>query len=265
MILTKEMIGAGKALRKKRTNAVQLLNRLAKAGGLPEPLYDHRAGGSAKHRSHYYKVQFRVPEFIRSDPDYDHFQTSIIASGRDKQKGYARSLAALEAVLFLEESLNLHKGSLMDKIESYEKQQEEKKKEIQSSPVETEVPGVSWENLPIDMAFQETEPAGRRGCLEFSADLRKHQAALAAAKAFTLCSMNELPDVKVHSNQTDDPSQLQQVSSTQYIRCIDVYLCVVYLHPYTIHVITFIVGSHPHSRKSKNYFRAKRRNELGHQ
>ena len=126
MILTKEMIG--KDMRKKRNSAVQLLNRLAKAGGLPEPLYEHRAGGSAKYRSHYYKVHFRVPDFIRSDPDYDHFKTSIVASGRDKQKGYARSLAALEAVLFSKKASTCAEGACWRKSTSMKSNKKKRKR-----------------------------------------------------------------------------------------------------------------------------------------
>ena len=86
------------------------------------------------------------------------------------------------------------------------------------------------------MAFKETEPAGRRGCIEFFPELMKDPPALAAAKAFTLCSTNQLPEVKVHANQTDDISTLQLVSCTQFVQSIDLFWS---SSSHTIHVITF--------------------------
>lgn len=209
MILTKDMLT--KTLKKGRLKAALILGRLTRAGGVAEPTYEYSAGGTNKYPSHFYKVKVFIPKFLQDHPDFEFMFTSVTGSGRCKNKKMAKSLAALEAMLRIEESMDQTRGSLEARVEEFEKLMAEKRKEVEAIPVENEIPGVSWKNLPRDKCFPEFEPAGRRGVIEFSEQLRANSRAFTAAKAMTLSSTRRIPEVVHHSVQTDT-GLLQNVS-----------------------------------------------------
>lgn len=192
-----------KSLRRGRLEAVNLLDRLSKAAGLPVPHYQYESSGYTKKPSHFYKVRFRVPEFI-SDEMKDWAGSSVTGAGRCKSKKSAKSLAALEAVHRLEEALELPYGSLKKKVDELEAKQKQQQEEIENTPIETEIKGVSWENIPIDPSFAETNPAKRLGRIEFFPDVRDNYEAFMAAKFITLRAQENLPTFEHHSNMTDD-------------------------------------------------------------
>jgi ATP-dependent RNA helicase DHX57 len=206
MIYAKDVLT--KLTKKGRTTAVNLLNELSKAGGLPEPHYEYKPGGTTKKPIHFYKLRFRLPRFLVEDLNYDDgYSGSIVTgSGKANQKQYAKSLAALETVHRIEEGLNTT-TKLSNLFDEYKEMQRKKQEEIEAAPVEQQLPGVAWENLPLDINFPETLPATRRGRIDFFPSLVKNKNAFMAAKAMTLSSKEGLPEVQVHANQTDDGLQ----------------------------------------------------------
>ena len=113
MILRKDMLT--KSMKRGRLSAVALLNKLAEAGPLPAPHFEYEAGGSTKRRQHFYKVRFRIPEFLFEDnenADYFLAGNTITGAGKCTTKAFAKSLAALEAVHRLEEILDVKWGEL---------------------------------------------------------------------------------------------------------------------------------------------------------
>lgn len=182
--------------------AVGVLSRLARCAGLPEPIYDHRPGASKKNPSHFMKVTFRIPDFLRTD--YELFTRNVVGGGKASQKAFAKTLAALEAVQRLEADMGLNKGELAKLVDKYEDEQRQKKEKIQSTPVEQEIQGVSWESFPIDPSFPDTDPATRRGRIYFNPELRQNPRAFAAAKAITLAATGTLPEVVIHGTTTDE-------------------------------------------------------------
>jgi hypothetical protein len=180
MVLYKDLLT--KNLSKGRDTATALLNRLSKAGGLPEPTYELQAGGNNKYPSFFFKVRFRIPAFLLQkkkdgacagrEGDADVIFTNVISgAGRCKNKKMAKSLAALECVHRLEYELDLKRSELEHKLEDYTVQQRLAKAQVQSVPVSEQIPGVSWRNIPMDDAFPETLPASRAGRIEFTAHL----------------------------------------------------------------------------------------------
>jgi hypothetical protein len=225
MILTKEILT--KTLKKGRLKAAAILGRMTRAGGVAEPNYEFYAGGTNKYPSFFYKVKIFIPKFLQDYPDFEFIFSSVTGSGRAKNKKMAKSLAALEAMVRLEEGLDLTRGNLESRIEAFEKLQAKKRAEIEAIPVENEIPGVSWKNLPIDRCFSEFEPAGRRGVIEFTEELRANSRAFTAAKAMTLSARHRVPEVEHHSSQTDT-GFLQNVSKL-VSRCYDFYQSILYL------------------------------------
>ena len=159
MILTVDMLS--KKLKKQRSTAVSLLNQLTSAGKLPELIYDYEHGGTPKRPSHFAKVRFRVPRFLLEgplSPNMDNitlFSTSVSGSGRCSKKVSAKSLAALEVILRLEEEMEVPNGYLLEKLEQYIAEQNKLQAEIEAVPVTQEIPGVSFANIPYDMTFKE--------------------------------------------------------------------------------------------------------------
>ena len=192
-----------KAMRKGRGTAVSLLNRLAKTAGLPEPVYDHQPGASKRKPSHFMKVTFRVPGFLQEMSDCSFEYRNVVGGGRASQKAFAKSLAALEAVQRLEETMGLGRGELLKVIDKYEEDQQKKKEEIQATPVEQEIEGVSWDSFPMDHSFPDSDPATRRGRIHFNRELRENIHAFSAAKAVTLSTPGMLPEVVIHGTRTD--------------------------------------------------------------
>ena len=197
MILKKDMLT--KAMKRGRTSAVALLNDLSRTSGLPDPHYDYEPGGSVKKRSHFYKVRFRVPQFLLDSRDVD--RSLVVGAGRCTTKKNAKSLAALEAVHRLEEAMDVSRGGIPTLLEEYRKRRQEEKEQLEALPVEKEIPGVSWDHLPVDMSFPE-QPT-RRGRIDFFPLLRRNHNAFTAAKAITLASKGGLPQLAIHANQTD--------------------------------------------------------------
>lgn len=201
MILTKEILS--KSGRKGRLEAISLLNKLSQVGRLPEPYYEYRPGGYAKKRLHYFKVKFRVPQFLM-DQMKDLFETTVVGAGRCRQKPFSKSLAALEVVHQLEEGLKIPRGGLQAKLDDYLVQEAKKQQDIEQIPIDQSVPNVSWTNLPMDPAFPETQPASRRGRIDFFPRIIRDSYAFMAAKACTLTSEHKLPSLVHQANQTDD-------------------------------------------------------------
>lgn len=149
MILRKDMLT--KALKKRKANAINLLNELSRIGDHPEPRFQYTSEGYAKKPVHFYKVQFRVPKFLNS------YQTSVVGTGKCTKKADAKSLAALEALCRLEEDIECNFGDIEKYLEEQKKKQQEKKEILESTPVENPTPGVGWSNLPIDPMFGESK------------------------------------------------------------------------------------------------------------
>lgn len=203
MLLKKEFLN--KPMRKSRQTAIDLLQRLAKASDLPPPQYEFEMGGHAKKPSHFCKVRFRVPDFIRKEADFLSY--NISGAGRCAKKTNSKSLAALEAVMYLEEALDLKNGGLMERLEKIEEELKKKKAQLEATPIEKAIPGVSWANLPMDMSFTDTAPASRNGTIEFHPEIMQNSQALTAAKAIILTATNFLPRLSLHMNNTDEGMQ----------------------------------------------------------
>lgn len=201
MILTKEILS--KTAKKGRLEAANLLNRLSAVGSLPEPYYEYRPGGYAKKRLHYFKVRFRIPQFLQEQMD-DFIGPTIIGSGRCRQKPFSKSLAALEVVHQLEEGLGVKRGELQSKLDEYLEREKEKQSDIEKIPADQALPNISWTNLPLDGSFPETQPASRRGRIDFFPDIIQSADAFMAAKACTLSSLERLPTIVHQGNQTDE-------------------------------------------------------------
>eukprot|EP00529_Nitzschia_sp_RCC80_P008148 CAMPEP_0113474346 /NCGR_PEP_ID=MMETSP0014_2-20120614/18534_1 /TAXON_ID=2857 /ORGANISM="Nitzschia sp." /LENGTH=1187 /DNA_ID=CAMNT_0000367185 /DNA_START=121 /DNA_END=3681 /DNA_ORIENTATION=- /assembly_acc=CAM_ASM_000159 len=207
MILTKELLTKG--TKKGRATAVNLLNDFARFAQLPQPHYEYNAGGSTKRRWHYYKVRFRVPKLLQeADKDGYLFEYTIrggeivvSGSGKASKKIDAKSLAALEVVHRLEESLQVSRNGLPDLLEQYRQNIKDKQASIEATPVTEEIKGVSWTNLPMDGQFSEL--GGRKGRIIFSQSVLNNPKALLGARAITLTSRNSLPTVVHHSNHRD--------------------------------------------------------------
>lgn len=204
MTLYKDMLT--KSLKRSRKTALTLLQQLSRAGGIPEPVFEHEVGGTAKRPSHYARVRFRVPSFLH-DPSMI-YSSVVVGSGRCSKKVDAKSLAALEVIFRLENDLQVKEGFIATKLEEFIASQKQKQEEIEALPVSQQIPGVSWETVPMDMCFGETSPAGRRDRIEFFPSLTlKHSEAFMAAKAITLTSREGLPIISVHQNNTSEANQ----------------------------------------------------------
>lgn len=227
MTLTKELLT--KSLKKGRMGAVALLQQLSRAGGLPEPVYEHETGQMGKRTRHFCRVRFRVPSFLsaeESEPSADNLyrlgrRSTVSGSGRCTNKAYAKSLAALEVLIRLEEVLEVGRGSLAKSAGEYTAIQKIKQEELEAVPVTQELPGVSWTNIPVDAAFSETLPAGRRGRIDFLRSLVHDTIgdAFMAAKAITLTSRERLPEVTVHANHT--AGEVQRYANVRAIGLIE--------------------------------------------
>jgi hypothetical protein len=205
MVLVKELLTP--KLMKSRFQAVELLRRLAQAGGLKAPTYEFEMQGTPKKPKHFCKVQFKLPDFLRKQTDFIGYGNRVSGAGRCSKKAMAKKLAALEAVHRLEEFIDMRKGDLFQRLDEFEKAMKQEKQKVESTPIEQELTGVSWENIPIDSMFNETDPASRKGYLEFSPELFNDQRALAAAKGLILTSRMSLPKVVVHENQGKEGMQ----------------------------------------------------------
>jgi hypothetical protein len=205
MVLVKELLTP--QLRKSQLQAVDLLRRIAQASGLKAPTYEFEVQGTPKKPRHFCKVQLKLPDFLRKQRDFVGFGNRVSGAGRCSKKANAKTLAALEAVHKLEEFIDLGKGDLFQRLDEYEKKLKHEKIKVESTPVEQELAGVSWSNIPMDSMFNETDPASRRGYLEFSPELLNDQRALAAAKGLILTSVKSLPKVVVHENQGKEGMQ----------------------------------------------------------
>lgn len=211
MILKKEMLN--KPLKKLRVTAIDLLHKLSKAGGLPDPVFEHSAGGTPKRPTHFFQVRFRVPNFIKEDlvaSGAIDCVNAVTGSGKCGTKANAKSLAALEAVLRLEDALDMDQGSLQKRMDDFIDEQKRKNDELLAVPITQEIPGVSWENIPVDPSFSETMPAGRLGTIDFFSSMVKESPdAFMAAKAMTLTCQEMLPAVGIHSDHTADDEILR--------------------------------------------------------
>jgi len=203
MVLRRDLLS--KSMRKGRARAVELLGRLARAGGLPEPVYEHKGAGSPKKPKHFLEVRFKIPGFLLKESDFE--TRNIVAGGIASQKAFAKSLAALEAVHRLENTLKLKRGGLAERVEAYEKRQRQLHDEITMTPIEKEIEGLSWASFPIDTTFVDVFPASRRARIEFNPGVWENPKALAAAKELTLSAKETLPVVSVHSNHTERGSK----------------------------------------------------------
>lgn len=201
MILTKEMLT--KSLKKGREEAVHLLLKLSQLGGIPEPHFEYNSAGSNKRPAHFYKVRFRIPQFIIEEAAQGGFFGDIVVhgAGRCSNKKFAKSLAALEAIHRVEESLEVERGYLQKRLDDLAEEKIRKQQEFENFPIAQQLPGVSWENIPIDSSFSEILPAGRQGRIEFFPSLLDNPEAFLAAKAITLASRNTLPVLEFHANQ----------------------------------------------------------------
>ena len=205
MVLTLEMLT--KSLKKQRMTAVSLLSQLNAAGKLPELVYEFELAGSPKKPSHFAKVRFRVPKFILDttqtggdNQGITLLSNSVVGSGRCTKKASAKTLAALEVILRLEEEMEVQNGYLAKRLEEYVQAAKERVKIIESTPVTQEISGVSFNNIPFDMTFRENNPAGRTGTIDFEPPVRADRDATMGAKAITLSSQNGLPTVMTHVN-----------------------------------------------------------------
>lgn len=184
--------------------ATQLLHRIARAGGLSSPHYEYEARGTPSEPAHWYKVRFRIPESIFQKTRPAFYDNPILTGhGQFGTKSVAKDWAANEVVQRLEKGLKIKPRTLQTWLERYEQEQQAKEEARRAVPVEQEIPGVSWTNLPIDLSFKETEPATRRGYIEFSPELVQNHKASAAAKALTLTANQSLPTVLHRANPTE--------------------------------------------------------------
>ena len=199
--------GLTKISKKGRAEAVSLLSQLSQVAGLPEPVYQYEAGGYVKKPMHFMKVRFRVPQFLN-----DNMSETIVGSGRDRNKQFAKSLAALEVVHRLEESLNAERNSIPQLLQEFIEQREQKQAALEAVPVDQGIPDVDSSSLPLDLCsgFEASLPAKRTGRLEFFPALMKDEEANLAARAITVTSAKQLPKVGLHANQTDEYESLQR-------------------------------------------------------
>lgn len=201
MTLTKEMLS--KTLSKGRQEAVLLLLRISRLGGFPEPVYKHSAEGGAKNRTHLYEVRFQLPQFLLNIAGNSFSASRVVkGAGRCSTRRFARSLAALETIHFVEDALEVERGDLQKRVDDFVEARSLKHHEFINFPADKELPGVSWENIPIDPSISEILPAGRAGKIHFFPALLRSPNAFLAAKAITLASQDCLPEVAVHADQT---------------------------------------------------------------
>jgi len=206
MILLRETMT--QSCKKGRLSAISLLDRWSQLGRLPPPHYQYEPGGHGHKASHHYTVHFRIPQVLKQcfedDSDSDSvvlFETSVKGSGRDKQKQFAKTLAALEVVHRLERMLELPRGSNVLEELAQQLEQQQQQQQSQQSAATTKA---SWNTIPLDdsQSFRETLPASRRGTIDFGL-LLGHTSALTAAKALTLTARQQLPQTSVHGTKID--------------------------------------------------------------
>ena len=227
MILTKEMLT--KATKRGRGEAVELLNRMAQAGGIPIPHYEYNQQGSTKKPKHFCKVRFQAPEFLRKDGDL--LSHVVVGSGRCSTKKNAKTLAALEVIHRIQDEMDLELGGLKSKVTGYEEEQSKRREEIEATPVDKQITGVSWESVPVDPAFAGPHRIGR---IQFFPELLADKEAFVAAKALTLSATDNLPELTHHATATKNSYEAQRFAN---------------IRPYSGGGHHMIVG--PHDEQSK--------------
>lgn len=198
MILTKDALS--KVQRKGRLTAITLLSDLSRAGGLPDPYYEYRPGGFRKKPSHYHIVKFRIPQFwinmhSTSSDEILFPGNRLVGSGRDTNKQFSKTLAALEVVHQLEFYSNVRRNTIATLLQQYKDELAAKQKAIEEQPLNVPIPGVAWTHLPWDRQF--SQDSDRKGRIHFFPNLVKNARAFAAAKAVTLMARKQLPQVAV--------------------------------------------------------------------
>ena len=212
MILTKDALS--KLSRKGRTGSISLLNQLCQVGNRPDPYYEYRPGGYRKKRSHYHLVRFKIPHYLIQQIGDNHDDilpsTQLIGSGRDRNKQFSKTLAALEVIHQLEYYLRLKRNTLPQTLEEYKERLAEQQAALESAPLEHAVPLVAWHNVPLDPQFPSVGDSDqkyfRRGRIEFFPSLVQNAHAFSAAKAITLTARRNLPQLNVIGDILEDGS-----------------------------------------------------------
>ena len=209
MILSKDLVT--KVTKKGRGEAASLLLKLAQLGGLPPPTYEYEVSGTPKKLCHYCHVRFRVPKILETAHITGTTSSWIIeGSGKCVNKKNAKTYAAHEVVLQLEESMGLSRGGIPQYLKNWRQRRDKSQEELQSVPIAEAIPNVTWNSFPVDPQFAE---AGRRGRIDFVSELIEDKVAFETAKTLTLLYPSGLPQVTFHHNHTDTTGQIQKFAN----------------------------------------------------
>lgn len=185
---------------KKELSSITVLQEICKIGGLPTPHYEYQVQGNPNKPFHSYSVNFRIPEILKST--YNIRQTHVMGQARYEQKKPAKEQAAENVVMKLERMMKMEQFTMPQWLQTFKEQRQREIEILQATPVTQQVPGVAWQNVPIDLTFQETEPAGRSGRISFHPEVIQHPRAFTAAKILTARSTDTLPAIVFKENPT---------------------------------------------------------------
>jgi len=177
--------------------AIELLQKCARFGGkgTKPPHYDHQISYSRRKPGHIYHCRFHPPQYIFDFVKKERPEGAIVGVGNDPDEQMAKNLAALECMF----KLDAHNGRRLEgALIAYEK---EMRNQMEKFPIEEELPGVSWDNWPVDPTLAQTFPATRAERLEFGPLLMENEQAFHTAKAITLVSTESLPEVLFKKNK----------------------------------------------------------------
>jgi len=134
-----------------------------------------------------------VPQFVFDAVKAEPIEGAVVGSGHDEDEHLAKELAALDCLWKLEEHCARRLPGI---LKLYQKQQRVR---IEQWDIAQELPGVSWQNLPLDRAFPRRGSRWER--LTFTPALIQNTKAFATAKAITLASKETLPEVILKKNK----------------------------------------------------------------
>ena len=147
----------------------------------------------------------------------------IYGAGESDTKNSARNLAALEVIYQVEQMLNIPRGGLPDHLQMNSEKLQQLADTHHSIPYNEAIPGITWQNIPIDSSFaafhpkiapRHFVPATRAGNIDFMTQIMINEYAVISAKAITLASSQRLPTLDVHSNTMAEGS-IQRFANVQ--------------------------------------------------
>ena len=174
--------------------AVELLQKCARLGKGKPPHYDQQASISRRKPGYVYHCRFNPPKVMFEFVKKPYPDNTVVGVGGAKTEDMAKNYAALECMFRLDAFMGRRlEGALI----AYDK---DLKMRMGKLPVEEELPGVSWDNWPIDRALARRFPATRYERLEFGPLLTASERHFLTAKAITLASKASLPEILYKKN-----------------------------------------------------------------